>query len=196
MDQPTRRKGWILISLFLLSLSLGAVLTYKGLDLFKQEDLYKELETNTPQIEESTTSAVQGLQGQEVLVTEVIDGDTIEVEGGIKVRYIGIDTPETVDPRRGVQCFGREASNENKKIVEGKIVILVKDVSETDKFGRFLRYVYVRVENGETLFVNDYLVRGGFAKTLTYPPDVRFTQQFIDAERDAKEFNLGLWQKC
>lgn len=196
MDQPTGRKNWFLISLFLLSFSLGAVLTYKGFNLFKQESLHKELETNTDHIKESTTSAVAGLQGQETLVTEVIDGDTIEVEGGVKIRYIGIDTPETVDPRRGIQCFGREASDENKKLVEAKKVILVKDVSETDKFGRLLRYVYVRVESGEILFVNDYLVRSGFAKASTYPPDVRFTQQFIDAEREAKESNLGLWQKC
>lgn len=196
MDQPTGKKKWVLISLFVLSFSLGAVLTYKGFDLFRQESLHKALETNEDRIKESTTSAVQGLQGQEALVTKVIDGDTIEIDGGVKIRYIGIDTPETVDPRRGIQCFGREASDENKKLVEAKLVILVKDVSETDKFERLLRYVYVRVESGEILFVNDYLVRGGFAKASTYPPDVKFTQQFIDAEREAQELNLGLWQKC
>ena len=72
------------------------------------------------------------------LVTKVIDGDTIEIEGGMRVRYIGIDTPETVDPRKPLQCFGKEATNKNRQLVAGKKVYLEKDVSETDKYGRLL----------------------------------------------------------
>lgn len=124
-------------------------------------------------------------------VVRVVDGDTIEVmvQGSKrKVRYIGINTPETVDPRRPVQCYGREASERNKELVEGKQVRLVRDVSETDKYARLLRYVYV----GDT-FVNLELVRQGYALASTYPPDIAYAAEFAAAEREAREEKLGLW---
>ncbi|MDP2671752.1 MAG: thermonuclease family protein [bacterium] len=124
-------------------------------------------------------------------VTKVVDGDTIEIEGGKHVRYIGIDTPETVDPRKEVQCFGQEASDKNKEMVEGKEVRLEKDVSETDKYDRLLRYVYV----GDT-FVNDSLVRQGYARASSYPPDVKHQDQFTEAEKEARENDRGLWSEC
>ena len=124
-------------------------------------------------------------------VTRVIDGDTIEIEGGQKVRYIGMNTPETVDPRKPVKCFGQEAKVKNKELVEGKNVRLEKDVSETDKYGRLLRYVYV----GD-IFVNLELVKQGFAQIMTYPPDISHAQDFITAQREARQNNLGLWNKC
>lgn len=151
--------------------------------------------TPTPVIE-STGSATLGVEGQKVVITRVIDGDTVEIKEGLKIRYIGIDTPETVDPRREVGCFGKEASAENKRLVLGREAYLVKDVSETDKFGRILRYVYITQEDGSTLFINDYLVRRGFAKAVTFPPDVRFSTQFMEAEREARDSNRGLWEKC
>lgn len=138
--------------------------------------------------------------GASIKVIKVIDGDTIQLESGDKVRYIGIDTPETVDPRRGVGCFGREASDKNKELVLGKQVVLEKDISETDKYGRLLRYVYL--ENVSTtsgtslLFVNDYLVKSGYAKASTYPPDVKHQKLFSDSEAYARENKLGLWLNC
>ena len=126
-----------------------------------------------------------------VLVTRVVDGDTIEIEGGQKVRYIGIDTPEVADPRKPVQCFGKEASNKNKDLVEGKRVRLEKDVSETDKYGRLLRYVY-----SGNIFVNELLVREGYAFSSTYPPDVKYQDLFNKAEKEAREANRGLWGSC
>lgn len=131
-------------------------------------------------------------------VVRVVDGDTIEVlinNKIYKVRYIGIDTPETVDPRRPVGCFGKEASSENKKLVEGKTVILEKDISNTDKYGRLLRYIYLQEDNN-LIFINDYLVRQGFAKASTFPPDVKYSEQFLEAEREARTNNRGLWGKC
>lgn len=124
-------------------------------------------------------------------VTRVIDGDTIEVNlvGKIyKVRYIGIDTPETVDPEKPIQSFGLEASAKNKELVEGKTVRLVKDVSETDKYGRLLRYVYV----GD-LFINAELVKLGYAQVATYPPDVKYQEYFLDLQREAEAAGRGLW---
>jgi len=75
-------------------------------------------------------------------------------------------------------------------------VVLAKDVSETDKYNRLLRYVYVKRDNGNLIFINDYLVRQGFAKASTYPPDVKFATQFVEAEREARENQRGLWGKC
>lgn len=148
----------------------------------------------------STQSAEKGqtfeIEGKKALVTKVIDGDTVELENGNRVRLIGIDTPETKDPRKSVQCFGKEAAGETKRLLEGKAVILQKDVSETDKYSRLLRYIFLPLDNGQILFVNDYLVREGFAKALTYPPDVKYNEQFREAERSARENKRGLWGRC
>ena len=124
-------------------------------------------------------------------VTRVVDGDTIEIEGGEKVRYLGIDTPETVDPRKPVQCFGVEASKKNKELVEGRMVRLEKDITDRDKYSRLLRYVWV----GD-LFINLELVKQGFASSYTYPPDVKYQKEFLAAEREAREAERGLWRAC
>ena len=145
---------------------------------------------------EATSSATRRIEGERALVAKVVDGDTIDLENGQTVRFLGMDTPETVDPRRPVGCFGKEASNKSKDLLSGKVVILQKDVSETDKYGRILRYIYLPLDNGQILFVNDYLVREGFAKVLTYPPDVKFDNQLREAERQAKISKKGLWGKC
>lgn len=121
-------------------------------------------------------------------VVNVVDGDTVKLEGGEVVRYIGIDAPETVHPSKPAQCFGREAGEKNSELVEGKEVRLVKDVSETDKYGRLLRYVYA----GD-IFVNEYLVRNGYAKASSYPPDVKYQDQFRQAEEEARNSKRGLW---
>lgn len=126
-----------------------------------------------------------------IIVVKVIDGDTIEVEGKKKVRYIGINTPELHDPRKKVECFGKEAAIMNSDLVEGKEVRLEKDVSETDRYGRLLRYVYI----GD-LFVNEYLVRQGYALASSYPPDIKYARQFRSAEQEARENNRGLWSGC
>ena len=125
------------------------------------------------------------------LVKRVVDGDTIQLQNGDKVRYIGVNTPETVDPRRPVQCFGKEAKEKNREFVEGKLVRLVKDISETDRYGRKLRYVYA----GE-VFINSELIKFGYATTETVPPDVHFSNFFRDLEATAREQKIGLWQSC
>ena len=131
------------------------------------------------------------LDGESVKVARVVDGDTIEVEGGQTVRYIGINTPETVHPQKTVECFGREASNKNKELVEGKFVQLEKDISETDKYGRLLRYVYV-----DGVFVNELLVKEGFAHASSYPPDIKYQDLINSAQEEARSHNKGLWAGC
>ncbi|MEK6881792.1 MAG: thermonuclease family protein, partial [Nanoarchaeota archaeon] len=127
--------------------------------------------------EEAQNNSANSVNNNKFKVSKVVDGDTIEVLVGDQkesIRFIGINTPETVDPRRPVECFGKEASNENKRLLEGKEVILEKDITERDKYQRLLRYVYLPLSDGTLLFVNDYLVRQGFASVYTYPPDVKF----------------------
>jgi micrococcal nuclease len=136
---------------------------------------------------------------QRATVRRVVDGDTIVVviDGREeRLRYIGIDTPETVRPNTAVECFGREASEANKRLVEGRTVYLERDVSDRDRFGRLLRYVYVDDPSGERLFVNLELVSRGYAQAVTFPPDVRHADTFRAAEREAREAGRGLWGEC
>ncbi|MEK7543707.1 MAG: thermonuclease family protein [Patescibacteria group bacterium] len=139
----------------------------------------------------ATHSAVVVSGGEIAVVGRVIDGDTIELIDKRKVRYIGVDTPESVDPRRTVQCFGNEAKEENQRLVEGKTVRLEKDISDTDKYGRLLRYVYL-----SDVFINDYLVRQGFARIDTVPPDVAHREQFFASQQEARNELRGFWQSC
>ena len=119
-------------------------------------------------------------------VIRVIDGDTITIEGGYSVRYIGIDTPE-VYPQ--VEAFGIEAWQANRKLVEGKEVRLERDVTEADRYGRLLRYVYV-----DNIFVNAELVRLGLAHSKAYPPDTRYQDFLEEMEAEAREAGRGMWQ--
>jgi micrococcal nuclease len=141
--------------------------------------------TTPPDIQVNSTSTM-------ILVKRVVDGDTIELSDGNKVRYIGMNTPETVDPRRGVQCFGKKAKQYNQDLVEGKLVRLEKDVSDTDRYHRLLRYVYL----SDGTMVNEKLVADGYARVYTYPPDVKFNSLFLKAEQSARKANLGLWSEC
>ena len=120
-------------------------------------------------------------------VIQVIDGDTITVEGGYRVRYIGIDTPE-IHPVP--EAYGTEAWQVNRQLVEGKEVRLERDVSETDKYGRLLRYVYV-----DDVFVNAELVILGLAEAKAYPPDIKYQEYLEEMESEAKEAGRGMWAK-
>lgn len=125
---------------------------------------------------------------EKYLVTRVIDGDTFEIETGETVRLIGIDTPETVHPIKPVECYGPEASNFLKNLIENEEVILIRDLSNTDQYGRLLRYVYFN-----DLFINEELVAQGYANAVSYPPDVAFQSLFQEAEATAREGLRGLW---
>jgi micrococcal nuclease len=127
-------------------------------------------------------------------VERVVDGDTIEVSIGGEfedVRYIGIDTPETVKPGEPVQCFGPQASDANHELVDGRTVRLVFDRELRDAYGRLLAYVYV----GDT-FVNEKLLAGGYARTLRFPPNTANASRFSAVERRASAADEGLWGAC
>jgi micrococcal nuclease len=130
-------------------------------------------------------------------VVRVVDGDTIIARLGSgreeRVRYIGIDTPESVKPGTPVQCFAKAASHENAGLVEGRRIRLVGDVEPRDRYGRMLAYVY---REPDDLFVNAELVRGGFARPATFPPNVRFAARFALLAREARDAARGLWKVC
>ncbi len=123
-------------------------------------------------------------------VTKVIDGDTVEIADGRRVRYMGINTPEKA------KCFASQATKENEQLVLNKKIRLEKDASNRDKYGRLLRYLYVTDESGQEIFVNDFLVRQGFARVLSIPPDLKFENQFNAAADEAKFQQRGLWSAC
>ena len=129
-----------------------------------------------------------------VKVVRVVDGDTIQVccigWKREKVRYIGVDTPETHHPMRGVEPYGMEAAEANRKLVDGKTVRLEFDVQQLDKYGRTLAYIYL--EDGT--FVNAWLVENGYAMVMTFPPNVKHQELFLKLQREAREARKGLWR--
>lgn len=127
---------------------------------------------------------------ERAVVSRVVDGDTITIEVGgqeFRLRYIGIDAPELNSTE---QSTAEQSTNYNKILVEGQQVILYHDTSETDRFDRLLRYVFV----GD-VFVNYELVRAGMARARDYPPDSACKDVLRYAERLAKKHNLGIWSK-
>lgn len=134
------------------------------------------------QSEQTITAAV---------VQRVIDGDTVVLVGGERVRYIGVDTPELHHPKKKVQPYAREATEFNRRLVEGQKVRLELDVERRDKYGRLLAYVYL--EDGR--FVNAELLKEGYAQLLTIPPNVRYADLFVGLQKQARDAKRGLWGK-
>jgi len=130
-------------------------------------------------------------------VVRAVDGDTIIVRAGARtedVRLLGIDTPETVDPRRPVGCYGPEASAFTKHLVTGRTVTLRYDRELHDRYGRFLAYVWLAGER--PVFVNAELVRRGFARSYPFPPNTAHSTLFAALERSAAVAGRGLWHAC
>jgi micrococcal nuclease len=129
-------------------------------------------------------------------VVRVVDGDTVVVRTGgrtERVRYIGVDTPESVKPGTPVQCFAKAASAANRRLVQGESVRLVHDAEARDRYGRTLAYVY-RSRDG--LFVNAELVRGGYAKPLAIRPNTAHAAEFRRLAARARRSGQGLWSRC
>lgn len=141
----------------------------------------------------ATHAAVPG--GVDTTVTRIVDGDTLYVADlPVRIRLIGIDTPETVHPDRGVECFGREAGAHLSDLVPpGTRVMVEFDVERTDRYDRPLGYLW-RLPDG--LHVNLAMVEDGYAQVLTVPPNVRYTERFLAAQREAREAGRGLWSAC
>ena len=124
----------------------------------------------------------------EATLERVIDGDTIMVSDGRSVRLIGVDAPELRHGSKPAEPYGMEASAHLRQLIGTSKVQLERDISETDKYGRLLRYVYVADEN-----LSVRMARDGYAKSLTIPPDVRFAAEIRNAVSEAREAHRGLW---
>ena len=167
------------------SISSTSVLADKDLSVGKK---LIEISTSTIKILDNN------IGGTYYAVDSVVDGDTIKINinGTVKtLRLIGIDTPETVDPRKAVQCFGKEASNKAKELLIGKKVCIEQDLTqgEFDKYGRTLVYVYR--EDG--LFFNKYMIEQGYAYEYTYNTPYKFQADFKELQRIAQKDKRGLW---
>lgn len=136
-------------------------------------------------------------QLEKVKVKRVVDGDTIETENGMKVRFIGVNTPESTTK---TEPYGKEASNYTKQQLEGKEVYLQKDVSDKDQYSRFLRVIWLEVPSSlddeneiRAKMFNAKLLLDGYAEPSTYAPDVRYSEMFRKFGREARESKKGLW---
>jgi endonuclease YncB( thermonuclease family) len=146
---------------------------------------------STPSLVIDNIECIPDIPSQTGKVVDIVDGDTIKVvldQDGqtYTVRYIGMDTPENTSQ---VEYFGAEATAKNSELVYGKTVTLIKDVSETDRYRRLLRYVLT-----DDIFVNYELVAQGYANAIDYPPDISCSILFHDAESNARSQSLGLWE--
>jgi micrococcal nuclease len=147
-----------------------------------------------PTPDDRASEGAEGPRTLRALVTRVIDGDTVEVSFDGRreeVRYIGVDTPETVKPDTPVECFGPRASACTRRLVAARQVRLVFDRERRDVYGRLLAYVYV-----EARLVSAALVRRGLARTLTIPPNDRFAPMLARLEQQAAIAGRGLWTGC
>lgn len=122
------------------------------------------------------------------VVARVIDGDTIVVADENRVRLIGIDAPEM---NSDFDCYAQKAKQRLEELVLNKKVSLEKDISQTDKYGRLLRHVWI-----DEMLASLVLVEEGWAQVSTYPPDVKYQADFLDAQSRAREKGLGIWGEC
>lgn len=192
------RNKWI-VPLFLLGISFifaGILLNNKSLQVLvsKTQEANILPSTSDQPLSNSVETPTLKMQGNLVKVEKVIDGDTIQVlvNGKMEtIRLIGIDTPETVDSRKPVQCFGKEASAKAKEILAGKDVSLESDLTQgdKDKYGRLLRFVFL--ENGTSF--NKMMIREGYAHEYTYSVPYKYQLEYKQAEKEARDNDLGLW---
>lgn len=181
---------------FATVLALGAVF----FDLFRLQESFSAKSIEPPSVSDFVTPVPLGTVAgsavevpsdsarERAVVEKIIDGDTVELSDGRVVRYIGIDTPETKHPTKPIGCWGLQAHQRNSELVAGKVIFLEKDRSETDRYGRLLRYVY-----SEGVMVNETLVREGHAIAKAYKPDITKQSMLLAAQVFAQEQHVGIW---
>lgn len=174
---------------FFLFLTIGFLFIGTGFLIGKSEDRTQSIKEKS--ITRSIATSVIQTQGKrdsvfakvEVKVVKVFDGDTIQRETGEKIRYLGINTPETGEP------FSREATELNKQLVLGKSVSIEYDIQKNDRFGRTLAYVFV-----DNIFVNRELVKEGLAVSETIPPNVKYQTEILESQKKVRESCVGIWR--
>ncbi len=200
---PKKRFPLFSAEIKLFRLLAGMVVFILALSVSYLENRSKT-STSTPFLSSSRLSP--SIDYRNILITRVIDGDTLELENKEHVRLIGIDTPES---RRNSKAFkdskrlttdveqivamGQEAKNFTKKLVLNQRGRLAFDVGKKDKYGRLLAYVYLKKEQGE-LFLNAAIIKAGYASPMTIPPNVKFAELFKSLYQEARHQRRGLWQ--
>ncbi|MFY9487457.1 MAG: thermonuclease family protein [Solirubrobacterales bacterium] len=193
----TSRKAsaWVIAFAFIV------LAAYELIDTGEVSDPLPETPTAQGELRppDSNGDSPDPVQFERARVLRVVDGDTILVRRlsaspdtrAERVRYIGVDTPESVKPNSPVECFGKQASDYNAKLVEGKTVRLEPDIEPLDRYGRTLAFVYV-----EGTLVNAKLLSEGFAQTIEIKPNVSKAKYFTRVQLMAKRTNKGLWGAC
>jgi micrococcal nuclease len=176
----------VIYAILLVAVFVGAVLLF-----FNGQDL-ADFKSQFGRVSVRYNSFASIQYGKPVKVIRAVDGDTVQLENGDYLRYIGIDTPEEFDARKPVQCYAVEAAARNRQLVEGKEIVFYKDISAHDRYGRWLGFVYLL----DGTFVNRQLVTEGYAFSYPYKPDNSLEPQFDKAQEQAKTAHLGLWSAC
>ena len=194
-----KKKSNIKFKSVMVSISILAFLFFFKVDInYKNVNMAKDLFQN---IKSKFYSITINTNYDVGVVSRVVDGDTVVVTlngKDEKVRLIGVNTPESVGRyAKKPQPYGKEASKYTKEQLDGKTVYLEKDVSDTDKYGRLLRYIWLEEPNKSKLeqkMFNAILLKEGYASVMTYPPDVKYSEEFVEIEKEASNNNIGLWK--
>jgi len=175
------------------------ILTLLGFNI-DTTSLDKILYQLEPSMEIVRNNKPNGLSGSQKTgkVQRVIDGDTLELEDGKRVRYLMIDTPETKKPGTPVQCYGPEAFAFNKLMVENKQITMIPDKEATDKYGRELYFIFLNGANTADVnqSLNAELVKKGYARTVSYSPNTTYKKEFEALQLEAQKNKLGVWSSC
>ncbi|MEW6610604.1 MAG: thermonuclease family protein [Patescibacteria group bacterium] len=161
--------------------------TVKGVSVQQETAESQGQTTRQPPSEIATLSPPNQDAVAEAVVKRVIDGDTMELESGLRVRAIGINSPE-MDVRGIEGCLAAAALEAHRNLAQGKTVELERDVSDKDRYGRLLRYVWI-----DNVLLNIMMVEQGLARAVAYPPDVKYQQDLAAAEERAKNAQRGMW---
>ena len=178
----------LILIVFFIGFKEGNWLQNLGLtDNYKPQNIY---------LKSTINGSKDGIEKSQV--RRVVDGDTVELSSGQKIRLLNIDTPETVKANTPVMCYGTEASMFTKKLLTDKMVQLTADKEADDKYGRGLRFIFLdgvdtsNIENS----INAELVKNGFARMVVYKPNNTYAKEFQTWENEAKSKKLGLWGSC
>ena len=182
---------FIVIFIFALFSLSGCDITDDEISNIKSTLDIKEISNIKNTLDINTSSNVN-VSSELYKVINVVDGDTIDIMYNNKkerVRLIGIDTPETKHPTKGVEPYGKEASNFTKDSLLNQYVNIEFDVSERDRYGRLLAYVYL-----DNVMFNKTLLQQGYAQVSTFPPNIRYVNDFIELQKIARENEIGMWK--
>lgn len=163
--------------------------------VFGVDNVFVPSSSNVPK----QTTINKSVDGVEIVkIQRVVDGDTVELEDGRKVRLLYIDTPETVKVGTPIQCFGPEASKYTKEMLTGKFVQMVADNDPQDRYARELRIIYLEGKDTTDIAqsLNADLVKRGYARVKTYSPNKKYEKELVAIENQVKADNIGIWKNC